>query len=96
MATEHQVREAMGILRKYSQTSSRRHSRAHSETLDENRHRLRALEGLCGECPNLNVEFQLGYIGRITKIRCAAGLSPLNLYKNTDLGVFPLCPAKPK
>ncbi len=48
--------------------------------------RLRALEGICGECSNVELQFDHNQGKDRVGIRCTVGYSPIVLYENTPLG----------
>lgn len=95
MATEQQVREGLRVCRQYASAFGRRGARTHKDTLFENMLRTRALEGICGDCPNLQIEIYKGHIYMEVTLRCLTGESILNMQRKTDLGQTPVCPSKP-
>lgn len=85
--------EAIRILRANQRDVGKRHNRIHNEAADDNVHRLRALDGgICGDCRYLKLGTYRGD-GRVrVQVRCAAGNSPVALYRHTELGIIPTCP----
>ncbi len=93
MAVEKDLKEAMDRLRKHQNHIGRRHNRFHIESMEETVYRMRALEGICGQCDNLLLLQTRDSIGKKTvKLICHAGHSPIDLYRTTDLGKVPFCP----
>jgi hypothetical protein len=92
MATDLEVRDARSVIRHLQSRSTRRHSRVHSGADDENADRIRALEGKCGHCVYLVLNFNHQDGRDIVKLRCREGQEPVTLYQNTDLGKEANCP----
>src|SRR5579862_8148941 len=93
MVNQETIKEARSALRKLQNSVTKRNPHYHMENTDENTHRLRALEGLCGCCDNLSVSYSNDRRGRrLVALRCDAGLHPFQLYMRTPLGKEPDCP----
>ncbi|QQG47371.1 MAG: hypothetical protein HY044_04580 [Candidatus Woesebacteria bacterium] len=87
------IRKAKETVRSHISGSYKPRSRTHTEAREENSHRLRALCGICGSCANLKLEFGHKDGKDVVSLRCTAGVSPLKLYEETELGVKPECPS---
>ncbi|MFH1863575.1 MAG: hypothetical protein ABIJ85_01505 [bacterium] len=91
METEQRIAAAKEVLHRLQGRYSKPHSRIHDDAALDNVNRLRALEGLCGECDSL----KLGFPHRDGKDRvalgCSKGYSPSALYENTPLGEQASC-----
>jgi len=96
METEQRIATAKEVLHRLQGRYSKPHSRIHDDAALDNVNRLRALEGLCGECDSL----KLGLPHRDGKDRvvlgCSKGHSPLALYENTLFGEEAFCDGYPK
>lgn len=91
MATKSEVKRAKEICRQIQLAASKRHVRIHIESTDDNANRLRALEGICGDCQHLLIEPNLTGTRKGVGLRCTEGISPLNLFRDTELGEIPQC-----
>ena len=94
MASIQEVKEGLSVCRDFARSASKRGNRIHKDTLDDNKQRMRALEGICGDCPNLRIEYRRRLYREVI-MRCEARQSPIIIYKNTDLGQVPNCTSKP-
>ncbi len=86
------VSEALKILRKQQGRITRKGSRSHLEAEEEAVAKIRALEGICGQCSQINpkrVRLRMGRNG--VRLRCRARQTPTFLYLDTPLGVIPNC-----
>lgn len=87
------VREAILLLISNQREIGKRHSRVHNNTGEDNAQRLRAINGgICGCCVNLRIDFVRSGDKDRVMLKCKEGLSPLDLYRNTDLGKKAYCP----
>ena len=91
METEQQVSKAKDVVRDLLARLSKPHHRIHGETAEDNVQRLRALEGLCGGCANLNLRFGRKDGKNIATLGCEKGFSPVALYGGTPLGEKAVC-----
>lgn len=85
------LREASSALRKNMGKVGKPGSRIHNQAAEENVHRLRALEGICGSCNSLVVEIDRQDNRSVVRLRCASGLDPLELYRGTPFGAEARC-----
>ncbi len=93
MANNVEVEVAIGILRQSQFQIGKRHKRYHEETMSDNAIRLRALDGICGQCPNLEINILNLPGGRKgVSLHCQGGQSPVRLYRHTPQGIVPSCP----
>ncbi len=86
------VKEAKRVIRNIQSLVDKRHRRVHMDALEDNSNRLRAINGLCGDCVNLRAykKFQQGK-ERIS-LHCEVFHNPMDLYRNTELGQKAECP----
>lgn len=91
MATEREIADAKEVLRSLQRQHTRRHGRVHDDAADDNANRLRALEGLCGECVKLKLYFDNKDGKDVVALGCRKRHSPLTLYRNTLPGVEASC-----
>lgn len=91
MATRQEINMAISALKQHQQDFGRRHSRIHVNTADDNFHRKRALDGICGSCNALIIEINSPGRYKEVKLRCREGAIPLDLYRKTELGQTPVC-----
>jgi hypothetical protein len=91
MEIEQRIGEAKYVIHDLLQTFGKRHTRIHKDAAGGNTQRLRALEGLCGQCQFVEVDIRRinGKMG--VGIGCDKGLSPIKLYENTPLGEEASC-----
>lgn len=91
METEQRIAAAKETVHRLLRRYSKPHHRIHEVAALDNVNRLRALEGLCGECDNLELKF----VRRDGKDRvvlgCSEGYYPSALYENTQLGEEASC-----
>ena len=83
--------EALKILRGLQYAKSNKKSRIHHDSLFGNANRIRALEGLCGQCIHLQLSKEHFDGRQRVDINCSKGLSPVSLYANTPLGTNASC-----
>jgi len=86
-----EVNQAASVLRKAQGHAGKRGSRRHDDAHEDNVHRLRALEGICGRCLNLSAEHFQQHGKEVVRLRCQRQLSPLELYRKTALGTQAQC-----
>jgi hypothetical protein len=81
------IGEGRRILRDIQSAIGKPRNRLHDDMLEDTSHKLRALNGdVCATCEKLRV-FKMHTDGRDrVSLRCSAKLSPLELYRNTELG----------
>lgn len=91
METEKRVTQAKEVMRDLLARYTKRHHRIHGQTALDNVNRLRALEGLCGHCTNLELKFGRRDGKEIVTLGCARGHSPVGLYEST-FGENASCP----
>ena len=58
---------------------------------EDNINRLRALEGLCGQCVNLRLRFGRVDGKNVVDVLCNKNHNPVNLYDNTLMGQEAIC-----
>ncbi len=75
-----------------SQQGVKRNARFHQQAADDTLHRLRSLEGLCGHCENMELEFYIVDRKKVAEVHCRRGHNPVELYGNTPLGRRAECP----
>ena len=91
METERQIAAAKEAVHRLQGRISKPHHRLHSNAASDNVNRLRALEGLCGECVNLELKFARRDGKDVVILGCSQGYSPVALYGNTPLGEEASC-----
>lgn len=92
METERQIEKGKEVIRSILRRhGGKKRHRVHLEAAEDNVHRLRALEGICGNCKNVKVEIVRRDGKDTTSVYCRAGHSPLELYYDTPLGEYPGC-----
>lgn len=84
---------AINSLRKAQERLGKRGSGRHDSTVgnEDNAHKLGALRGICARCANFGIEFGPPNRGKTVRLTCQAGLSPLQLQRNTALGAQAQC-----
>ncbi len=92
METEQRIKRAKEVVRGLLGRYGKPHHRIHSEAALDNVNRLRALEGLCGNCQNLELKFGDKDGKEIVTLFCAKKHFPTALYENTPLGESAHCP----
>jgi len=91
MSKEAQIESGIEAVKTLLRRHGKKGHRIHMEAAEDNMNRLRALEGICGKCKNINVEIIPRDGKKTATIRCKKGHSPLNLYYDTPLGETPNC-----
>ena len=91
MEREQRIATAKETVHRLLGRYSKPHSRIHDDAALDNVNKLRALEGLCGECDNLKLEFPRKDGKDRVFLDCSKGHSPLALYENTPLGEQASC-----
>lgn len=61
--------------------------------MEDNANRLRALNGICGQCEHLTTKFKKRDGKTRVILKCDAKKSPLALYQKTEIGELPDCPS---
>lgn len=90
MAERGEVNKALEILRD-RRPGKNGYGRTHSNAMQDNVDRRRALEGLCGRCPALIIDFNETDGKQSVSLRCLKGFKPLMLYYNTPIGKEAKC-----
>ena len=96
METEQRIFVAKETVHRLLRCYSKPHSRIHDDAALDNVNRLRALEGLCGECANLKIGFARRDGKDRVALGCSKGFSPSALYGNTPPGEKASCVGYPK
>lgn len=87
METEKRITQAKEVIRHLLARTSRPHKRFHDSAASDNVNRLRALEGLCGHCVNLEIEFRHRDGKKVVILNCSKeGRFPSALYDGTPYG----------
>lgn len=92
MESESRISRAKQLLRRFNFQRGKRGRRVHEYVYEDNGDRLRALDGICGHCRYLKLQFK-HIDGKETAILfCKKNHNPLQLYQNTPLGHSANCP----
>ena len=91
MESEKRIAAAKDVVRHLQTRYSKPHHRIHGEAAMDNSNRLRALEGLCGKCENLQLSFGRKDGKEVVALGCSKGYTPVALYENTPLGAKANC-----
>jgi len=91
MEKDRQVSRAKEVLRSLMGNYLKPHPRMHTEAAEDNVNRLRALEGICGSCTNLDLIFPRIDGKERVVLNCKKGHIPVALYGNTPLGEKAVC-----
>ena len=75
-----------------SQRGVKRGVRIHQQAAEDATHRLRSLEGICGDCKNMRLDFFTADNKKTVEVHCCRGHKPLNLYADTPYGQDADCP----
>ena len=86
METETRISQAKEVIRSLLARTSRPHKRFHDSAASDNVNRLRALDGICGRCINLELEFRRKDGKRVVVLDCTANHIPSAIYDKTDYG----------
>jgi len=92
MAGEREVSAALSRLRALQSSASKRGAHTRDNARVMNVERIRALEGLCGNCVNLDLTYTKKDGKNVVQVGCKRGLNPQTLYMNTPLGQKAECP----
>lgn len=93
MATEREVSKALSTIRAIQSTfRTKRRPGMTDVSRDMNTQRIRALEGLCGHCINLDLAYKKRQGKEVVLVGCKRGLNPQELYFQTPLGEKAECP----
>jgi len=80
METEKRIDRAKAVMRGLLGRYGKPHHRNHGGAALDNVNRLRALEGLCGHCANLELEFRRRDGKEVVVLDCEKEHSPVALY----------------
>lgn len=86
MESEARIAQAKEVLHHLLKLHGEPHSRIHEETAEENAARLRALEGICGHCAVLRLDFFHHDGKNRIAVRCRKGFSPVNIHSDVNIG----------
>ena len=93
MEREADIFRAKTIIRHLlSHRGIKRGMRFHQQAAEDTTHRLRSLEGICGNCTNMRLEFFKADRKQMVEVHCCRGHKPLNLYADTPYGQDADCP----
>ena len=70
----------------------KRRMRFHQLAADNMMQRLRSLDGICGDCRNMQLEFFTAEGKKLVEVNCCRGHDPVELYAATPLGQEADCP----
>lgn len=91
METERRIVAAKEVVRQLFGRYGKPHHRIHENAAIDNVNRMRALEGLCGHCTNLELTFGLRDGKEIVVLSCSKGYFPIALYESTPYGEEASC-----
>ena|SRR3989344_3585072 len=91
MRAEQDITEAIKVLKRITARKGKRGVRIHQGSAEDAGQRIRALEGLCGDCSNLTTEFTFFDGKPRVMLRCAAMNSPIELFRRTPFGQEAQC-----
>jgi hypothetical protein len=91
MESEARIREARKVMRAFITRGTQRNGRVHDNAQDDTQNRMRALDGICGQCEFLQLYFDRQHGKEVVRLACNAGKSPLDLYRNTEMGQTATC-----
>jgi hypothetical protein len=92
METEKSVTQAKEVVRDLFARYTKPHHRIHPDAALDNTNRLRALDGLCGKCSNLELTFGRKDGKKVVVVGCTKDHFPTALYEHTPLGGKAVCP----
>lgn len=75
-----------------SRRGIKRGIRIHQQAAEDTLQRLRSLEGICGNCENMRLEFFTADNKNMVEVHCCRGHKPLKLYADTLFGQEADCP----
>ena len=91
MERDRQISKAKGVIRSLMGRYDKPHTRIHKQAAEDNVNRLRALEGICGRCTNLDLKFlHIDAKDRVV-LKCTKGHIPSALYWKTPPGEEAVC-----
>ena len=91
MERDRQISRAKEVLRDLMARYAKPHQRIHKQAAEDNVNRLRALEGICGSCTNLGLEFlHIDAKDRVV-LKCTKGHIPSVIYWKTPPGEEAVC-----
>lgn len=88
MVTDSEIRQGVKTIKCGFAGLGKRGSNVSRSETEDNRQRLRALEGVCGECKKFTIRYDAR--NRVM-LDCLKGNSPIDLYRNTELGRLAAC-----
>ena len=91
MESEKRISEAKRKIRNFNSRRERRGRRVHENVYEDNKDRLRALDGICGDCANFKLGFKHFDGKDRILLRCKKNNSPLQLYRDTPFGQLATC-----
>jgi hypothetical protein len=91
MERAQEVTKAKQVVRSLITRFSKPGHRIHGDAAMDNANRLRALEGICGQCSNLGLRFGRKDGKSIVTLGCSAGHRPSAVYERTPLGEKAIC-----
>ena len=91
MERDRQISKAKGVIRSLMGRYDKPHHRIHKQAADDNVNRLRALDGICGRCINLELTFShIDGKDRVV-VKCSKKHIPSALYWKTPPGEEAVC-----
>jgi hypothetical protein len=91
LAAERDINKAKKILRRWRGQIGKPGLRQHNETRQNNLRKADALDGVCGSCQHLVINFHGWGRSKSVQLCCAKGNSPEVLHMDADIGVWPHC-----
>jgi len=91
MAKEWEVLVARSVLREFRRKINSKNVRVNRATLENNNYKLRALDGICGNCQNLGIQISDNGNFRGVSLSCIKRHNPIELYASTPLGETAKC-----
>lgn len=86
MESELQISKARKVIRSLFRQSQKHNARMHKYALEDNNDRLRALDGVCGQCVNLGLNFRSMDGKEVVRLLCRKDHNPMILYQQTPFG----------
>lgn len=75
-----------------SRRGVKRGMRIHQQAADNMMQRLRSLDGICGDCKNMRLEFFTAQGKKLVDVLCSRGHDPVEVYADTPFGQEADCP----
>ncbi|MEK7112572.1 MAG: hypothetical protein AAB875_04540 [Patescibacteria group bacterium] len=91
METEQRIDQAKEVVRQLFGRYGRPHHRIHENAAMDNVNRMRALEGLCGHCINIELRFGRRDGKEVVTLGCTKGQFPSAVYDNILFGEEAFC-----